>query len=72
MTSQEMMRTNCYDGHFENIAPLGEMPNWVLCKYPIESVNPNHHTIFGYEEKAFLRRQYHAAEMQADAFGERC
>ena len=61
MTSTEMMRVDCGGGHFENIAQSGETPDWVIREYPIESVDPEYHTIFGYEEKVFLRRQYHDA-----------
>ena len=70
MTSQEMMKAQCGKGqHFENIAELGESPdwvfaslddapNWVLRDYPLGSVDPNIETIFGYESKAFMARQY--------------
>ena len=59
MTSKEMMRADCGYGHFENIASLDDAPNWILRDYPLETIDPNYQTIFGYEEKAFLRMQYH-------------
>ena len=59
MTSQEMMKAQCGKGqHFENIAEIGESPDWVLRDYPLGSVDPNIETIFGYESKAFMARQY--------------
>lgn len=59
MTSKEMMHTTCKNGqHFENIARLGENPDWVLRDYPLESVDPSVNYIFGDEEKSFLARQY--------------
>jgi hypothetical protein len=54
-----MMRADCGYGHFENIASLDDAPNWILRDYPLETIDLNYHTIFGYEEKAFLRMQYH-------------
>ena len=59
MTSQEMMKNNCGFGSFENVSKLGEAPNWVIRNYAIESIEANRNEIFGYEEKEFLRRQYH-------------
>ena len=58
MTSKEMMCADCGYGHFENIASLDDAPNWVLRDYPLGSVDPNIETIFGYESKAFMARQY--------------
>lgn len=57
MTTQEMMKTKSALGGWKNIAPLGEKPDWVE-SYPPESIDPNRITIFGYEEKEFLQRQY--------------
>lgn len=56
MTSQEMMKAApCAPGYwFENIAPLGETPDWRERHIPY--VAPD--TLFGYEPKAFLRKQY--------------
>jgi hypothetical protein len=59
MTSKEMMRADCGCGHFDNIACLGDAPNWILRDYSLETIDPNYQTIFGYEEKAFLMMQYH-------------
>lgn len=56
MTSQEMMKTKAKPGYWwVNKASLGEAPNWKQEIKPYE-VKPG--TIFGYEEKAFFRRQY--------------
>lgn len=59
MTSKEMMRIDCgKNRHFENVAKLGEDPDWVIRDYPFESVDPNKETIFGHEVKSFMARQY--------------
>ena len=59
MTSQEMMHTRIRpDQHFSNVAKLGEDPDWQIMDYPLESVDPNVEYLFGYEQKAFLAKQY--------------
>ena len=46
-------------GHsWRNNEPLGESPIWREVPYPVESVDPNHETLFGYEVKEFLAKQY--------------
>ena len=56
MTSQEMMKTEAKPGYWwVNKAALGKAPNW---KQEPEPYREKPGTIFGYEEKAFLRRQY--------------
>lgn len=57
MTTQEMMKTKSALGGWKNIAALGDQPNWIEA-YPPESIDPNRLTIFGYEEKAFMAKQY--------------
>lgn len=58
MTSQEMMKCKCRIGHwFVNIAEVDEPQNWVEQPLPYQ-VDINSNTIFGYEQKAFLARQY--------------
>ena len=47
------------EGHsWRNNAPLGEKPVWTEAAFPVESVDPNLETLFGYETQAFLVRQY--------------
>ena len=60
MNSQEMMHTNCGpNNHFENIAPLGEAPNWVIVSGGLESHTLNDNPkLFGYDQKEFLAKQY--------------
>ncbi len=44
---------------FRNVAPLGEKPNWIVVDEPYMYPEfREERTIFGYEEKAFLRKQY--------------
>lgn len=58
MTSKEMLKTQCKSGYwFVNIAPLGELPQWEMQKAPY-SPSMDQKTIFGYEQKAFMARQY--------------
>jgi hypothetical protein len=46
-------------GHsWRNNEPLGESPIWREVPYPVESVDPNHQTLFGYEVKEFMAKQY--------------
>ena len=46
-------------GHsWRNNEPLGESPIWREVPYPVESVDPNHETLFGYEVKEFMAKQY--------------
>lgn len=55
MTSQEMMKEKCKPGYwFENVAKVGKPQNWIQVPIPHSSQG----TIFDYEEKAFLNRQY--------------
>lgn len=62
MTSQEMMRTTAPSGQaWMNIAAVDEQPNWVLAPNPHgDHSDPNYgfKTLFGYEESAFMARQY--------------
>ena len=43
---------------WRNTAPLGEEPVWTEVAYPVESVDPNIETLFGYETQTFLAKQY--------------
>ena len=43
---------------WRNNAPLGEKPVWAEVAYPVESVDPNLETLFGYETQTFLAKQY--------------
>lgn len=56
MTSKEARKHECKPGYWLwNVADLGEEPNWV------EQIQPYQQpvgTLFGYEESAFLRKQY--------------
>ena len=46
-------------GHsWRNNEPLGESPIWREVPYPVESIDPNHETLFGYEVGEFMARQY--------------
>jgi hypothetical protein len=46
-------------GHsWRNNEPLGESPIWREVPYPVESVDPNHQTLFGYDVKEFMAKQY--------------
>ena len=59
MTSKEAMRHTCKPGYWlENIAPLGELPDWQERVAPI----PESGLLFGYEERAFLAKQYKPAK----------
>lgn len=42
---------------WSNVAPLGEKPQWVEIVAPWNSL-PRESELFGYDEKAFLRKQY--------------
>lgn len=58
MTSQEMMRATASAGYwFVNKASIGQAPNWVSEKAPPDC-DPNRSELFGYDEKAFLAKQY--------------
>lgn len=58
MTSQEMMKAEAKPGYWwVNVSGIGEPPDWVQQVKP----QPETNTLFGYEEKAFLRKQYKAA-----------
>ena len=55
MTSQEMMRTPCKPGYWwQNIAAIDQAPNWQMVVVPHSTDGK----LFGYEEKAFLAKQY--------------
>ncbi len=58
MTSQEMMRTRCPDGHcFYNVAAVDEAPDWrIVVAQP--TADPNDDRIFGYDRDDFMARQY--------------
>lgn len=57
MTTKEMMRAQSKLGGWRNIAPLGDAPDWIE-DYPPETIDINKRTIFGYDEKEFIARQY--------------
>lgn len=58
MTSQEMMKCKARPGYwFVNIAKVDAPQNWVEQPIPYQA-DINSDTIFGYEQKAFLDRQY--------------
>lgn len=59
MTSQESMRHTIRPGYWMvNVAPLGSDPDWREEAKPPD-VDPNKpQTLFGYEEKELLRKQY--------------
>ena len=45
--------------HYENVAPLGEKPAWVVKPGAIPTVDPNEGlTLFGYSEREFMAKQY--------------
>lgn len=44
--------------HWENVAPLGEPPQWKEKVGIIESIDINKRTLFGYDEKKFMKKQY--------------
>jgi len=55
MSSKEMMKTSAKPGYWwVNKAPLGERPDWQQEVIPHDTSG----MLFGYEENAFLRRQY--------------
>ncbi len=61
MTSQEMIKhLPLPPGKwFWNVAPLGEKPNWIVVDEPyLDPEFRSEQTILGYEEKAFLSKQY--------------
>lgn len=62
MTSQEMMKSTAKPGNaWENVAPLGEKPDWREVKSPHGTYsNPNYgmDQLFGYDTQEFMRRQY--------------
>lgn len=63
MKTKEMMRATAPTGYWwENVAPLGEAPDWQLSPIP-PSVDPNHGVgrLFGYETAEFMARQYQRA-----------
>ncbi len=57
MTTQEIMKLKSSLGGWKNIAPLGEKPDWIEA-YPPETIDPNNETIFGYDKKEFMAKQY--------------
>lgn len=55
MTSQEMMHTPCKPGYWwQNVAAIGQAPDWRMVVAPHSTDGK----LFGYEEKAFLAKQY--------------
>lgn len=44
--------------HWQNSEPLGETPIWREVAGTIPTVDPNHRTLFGYDETEFLAKQY--------------
>jgi hypothetical protein len=64
MTTQEMMKSSAAPGHWwVNVARLGESPNWQQQPMPSkEDGDPNspayRTTLFGYDQAAFLSKQY--------------
>lgn len=56
-TTQEMMKMTSKLGGWKNVAKLGEDPAWIEA-LPPESSDPNKETIFGYDAKEFMNRQY--------------
>jgi len=55
MNSKQMMKTTAKPGYiWNNIAPLGEKPDWIEA---VEIPN-NDGKLFGYDEKEFLAKQY--------------
>lgn len=59
MTSKESRSHTCKPGNWLwNIAPLGEAPDWQEQAMPdIVDIN-SALTLFGYEQKEFMRKQY--------------
>lgn len=55
MTSKEAMKHKCRPGYWlENVAPLGETPDWREVVAPI----PDDGKLFGYDAREFMSRQY--------------
>lgn len=47
------------DGHsWRNNESVGEKPIWTEIAFPVDSIDPNHETLFGYETKVFMAKQY--------------
>jgi hypothetical protein len=56
MTTQEMMKTQHKPGYwFENVAPLGDPPNW---REKVAPHTPRDDLIFGYTVPDLLAKQY--------------
>lgn len=59
MTSQEAFRHQCKPGYWlANTAPLGTPPDWREQPMPPGHDRPHERTLFGYDEHAFMQRQY--------------
>lgn len=62
MTSQEMMKATAKPGNaWENVAPLGEKPDWREVKSPHgPHSDPNYGIgrLFGYDAQEFMGKQY--------------
>ena len=55
MTTKEMFKTPCKPGYwFVNVARVDESPRWVQQPKPVDTTG----TLFGYEARAFMARQY--------------
>jgi hypothetical protein len=55
------MRHTCQPGRWlYNQAPLGEPPDWIEQIEP-PAFDPNDTRLFGYDQQAFLKRQYKGA-----------
>lgn len=58
MTSKEARKHICKPGSWlENVAPLGEDPNWQEKTQP-PTVDVSDSRIFGYDRDVFMARQY--------------
>lgn len=60
MNNKQMRKATLQPGYwFVNVAALGAAPVWQLQPQPPD-VDPNDSRLFGYDAKAFLRKQYRA------------